>query len=117
MAPLRASMALFDEAGMPALREKSVRLTGYLEGQLRSRTSPAWSILTPSDPAWRGAQLSIHVRRNGRTVFGELSERGVICDWREPDVIRIAPAPLYNTFEEAHRFAQLFHEAVARHCA
>jgi kynureninase len=48
-------------------------------------------------------------------VFGELSERGVICDWREPDVIRIAPVPLYNTFEDAQRFAQLFHDAVARH--
>ncbi|MBL0175724.1 MAG: kynureninase [Ignavibacteria bacterium] len=116
MAPLRASMDIFDEAGMTAIRAKSDALTGYLLSLLLRRPHPVWTVLTPADPAQRGAQLSLHVARNGRAVFQRLAEQGVICDWREPDVIRVAPAPLYNSFADAQRFAALFHDSVEQCC-
>ncbi|MBI5647070.1 MAG: kynureninase [Ignavibacteriae bacterium] len=109
MAALRASMQIFDEAGIDALRVKSAALTGALDTLLRSRPHADWDIITPADPLQRGAQLSIRVRRNGREVFNALAAQGVICDWREPDVIRVAPAPLYNSFYDVLRFAGLFH--------
>jgi kynureninase len=67
-----------------------------------------FTILTPSSPNDRGCQLSIFMKNNGRKVFDKLSRAGVIADWREPDVIRVAPVPLYNTFEEVFRFAEIF---------
>ncbi len=104
LAPLVASLALFDEAGMPALRAKSVALTGYLERLLAARVGTAVTLLTPADPAVRGATLSLRLelpRTAARAVFDGLRRRGMLADWREPDVMRVAPVPLYNRFEDA----------------
>lgn len=106
MAPLRASLTLFDEAGIEALRDKSVRLTGYLAFLLQSRLENEIEILTPSDAARRGCQLSVRIKTGpGRQVFERLKAQGIVCDWREPDVIRVAPTPLYNCFQDALVFA------------
>ena len=107
MAPLVSSLEIFDEAGMPALREKSVRLTGYLEGLLSRIGSERVEIITPLEPERRGCQISIRVRADGQAYQEQLVEAGIVCDFREPDIIRVAPTPLYNTFHEAWRFAQV----------
>jgi kynureninase len=115
LAAIRASLDVFSEAGrMEPLREKSLRLTGYLEWLLARETGNAVEILTPSDPRRRGCQLSLKVKSNasGRTVFERLEASGVTCDWREPDVIRVAPVPLYNRFEEVHRFVEILRNAL-----
>jgi kynureninase len=109
LAPLRASLDLFARAGMPALRAKSENLTGYLESLIRTRLSETLQIITPDQSAQRGCQLSLRVvggRERGRALFEHLSTQGVLGDWREPDVIRISPAPLYNTFGDVLRFAR-----------
>ena len=114
LAPLRASLELFDRAGMPALREKSLRLTGYLEALIREQLGDVLQIATPREPGRRGAQLSLRViggrgmtgRSAGRALFEFLGSQGVIGDWREPDVIRISPAPLYNTHADVLRFVR-----------
>jgi kynureninase len=109
LAPLRASLDLFTRAGMQPVREKSIRLTGYLETLIHQRLGSTLQIVTPDDPAARGAQLSLRVcggRDAGRALFGYLADAGVIGDWREPDVIRISPAPLYNTHADVLRFAR-----------
>ena len=106
-APLIASLAIFLQAGMEALRAKSVALTAFLE-QLLQPLAPKAQILTPRDPARRGCQLSLRLaagEHRGRQVFDALGARGVVCDWRSPDIIRVAPVPLYNRFEDAWRFA------------
>jgi kynureninase len=108
MAALRASMEIFDAVGMPALRAKSLALTSYLESLLRQRPSSNFSIITPSDPAQRGAQLSLRLHHKGRAVCDALKEQGVICDWREPDILRVAPVPLYNSFIDAYTFVEKF---------
>jgi kynureninase len=102
-APLLASLPLFEQAGMSSLRAKSVALTGYLEFLLRPLS--AVTVVTPPDAAERGCQLSLRVR-GGRDVLGALRRRGVIGDWREPDIIRLTPVPLYNGFEDVWRAAQ-----------
>jgi len=107
MAALRASLEIFDEVGMSALREKSERLTGYLESLVNGIGDDRLSILTPSDPAQRGCQLSIKIRDNDKSVHDRLVARGVSADWREPGVIRVAPAPLYNSFADVFRFAEI----------
>jgi kynureninase len=106
MAPLRASLEIFDEVGMPALREKSISLTGYLESLLDDRHSQQFSIITPRDPAQRGAQLSLRVPHRGRAVLERLAEEGVLCDFREPDILRVAPMPLYNSYLDVHKFVE-----------
>ena len=111
MAALRASLEIFDEAGMSALREKSVKLTGYLEFLLNQIDDDRISIITPSDPGQRGCQLSIRVKDSDKNLFNELTSRGVFADWREPDVIRVAPAPMYNSFSDVYRFVEIL-----RHC-
>lgn len=108
LAALRASLEIFDEATMPALRAKSVELTAYLEKLLSQIETDRIEIITPSDPDQRGCQLSIRVRN--KTLFETITQRGVIADWREPDVIRVAPVPLYNTFEDAAKFAAILKE-------
>jgi len=116
LAAIRASLDVFMEAGgMEPLREKSVRLTGYLEWLLRQELAGAIEILTPADPRQRGCQLSLRVTSSGagRDVFEKLEAAGVTCDWREPDVIRVAPVPLYNRFEEVHRFVEILREALS----
>ena len=112
LAAVRASMEIFDEAGMRALREKSVALTGYLESLLDHAQSPAFTIVTPREPERRGAHLSLRVPSNGRAICARLVEEGVICDWREPDILRVAPAPLYNSYTDVYRFAERFLAAV-----
>src|SRR5215475_14264782 len=108
MAPLLASLAIFHEAGgMEPLREKSMKLTGYLEFLIEQIGSKKFSIITPSDPNARGAQLSIQAHECPKQLHEELIAAGVKCDFREPNVIRVAPAPLYNTFHEVWRFAQI----------
>ena len=113
MAALRASMDIFDEVGMAALREKSIALTGYMEFLLDKRRSEKFSLITPNEPGRRGAQLSICVPRNGRALCERLTEEGVLCDWREPDILRVAPAPLYNTFSDVYGFVEKFVAAIA----
>lgn len=104
MAALRASLEIFDEAGIPALVDKSRRLTGYLEVRLDGLGDPRIEIITPPDEAQRGCQLSIRVKNGDRGLHQRLVEHGVSADWREPDVIRVAPVPLYNSFKDVDRF-------------
>jgi kynureninase len=108
-----ASLEIFDKAGMKALRKKSVALTGFLEFLLKEidPSGDHFTILTPRNADERGCQLSVFVKHDGRKVFNKLTKAGVIGDWREPDVIRVAPVPLYNTFEEVFRFAAIFRSA------
>jgi kynureninase len=107
MAPLIASLSIFDEAGgMKPLREKSLKLTGYLEFLLSDAGSKRYSVITPSDPNARGCQLSILAHEHPKELFKELQAAGVKCDFREPNVIRVAPTPLYNTFHEVWCFAE-----------
>ena len=110
MVPLQASFALFAEAGLPALRERSIALTAWLEALLESRLAGKIEILTPRDPAARGAQLSVRIAGSpggGRALFDRLLAAGLTCDWREPDVIRLAPAPMYNSYEDCWRAVEL----------
>lgn len=104
MAIHRASLEIFEEAGMENLRRKSERLTGYLEFLIEEfngqHPEKALNIITPKNPPDRGCQLSLVASANGKEIFNLLSEAGVITDWREPNVIRMAPVPLYNSFED-----------------
>ncbi len=107
LAALRASMDIFDEAGMERLRAKSLSLTGYLEFLLSQHASPKFSVITPSDAERRGAQISIRILDNGQ-LCKELAENGIVGDWREPDTFRVAPVPLYNSYGDVYRFVQRF---------
>src|SRR5437867_2806931 len=108
MAPLRASLAIFDRAGwVGPLRAKSTKLTGYLEFLLKEIGSKKFSVITPRDPHGRGCQLSILAHQHPKELHKELVAAGVKCDFREPKVIRVAPTPLYNTFHEVWRFAKM----------
>ena len=114
MAAHKASLELFKKAGMKNLRKKSVLLTGYLEWLLKSQITSETSqinIITPSNAKERGCQLSLQTKNNGKKIFDKLTQAGVIADWREPDVIRIAPVPLYNSFEDVWRFADILRTA------
>ncbi|MBA3486439.1 MAG: kynureninase [Lysobacter sp.] len=109
LAPLRASLDLFERVGMPALRAKSLQLTGYLEALIRARLGDTLQIVTPAETPRRGAQLSLRVvagHEQGRALFEYLAANGVLGDWREPDVIRISPIPFYNTHADVLRFAR-----------
>ncbi|MFN2300575.1 MAG: kynureninase [Gammaproteobacteria bacterium] len=114
LAPLLASLEIFDAAGgVEGLRPHSEKLTGMLERLLERRAGDVVEILTPREPARRGCQLSLRIRGgNGKRVHDALGKRGIVCDWREPDVIRAAPTPLYNTSEEIERFVAALIEAV-----
>lgn len=107
LAAVRASLEIFDEVGMDRLREKSLLLTGYLEYLIDQIDSKDISVITPRDPEGRGCQLSIRARKNGHQLFEKLVNEGVICDWREPDVIRVAPVPLYNSFMDVYLFSEI----------
>ena len=103
MAPMRASLEIFHEAGLPALRRKSLALTAYLEALILQELGDVLRSVTPGDPDQRGCQLSLQVRAGrdaGRRLFEHLMQAGVIGDWREPDVIRLSPTPLYNRFSD-----------------
>jgi kynureninase len=109
MAPLRASLAIFDEAGgMDRLREKSIKLTAYLQFLLEDESlRKRFQLITPRETNERGCQLSIQARDHPKELFGTLEAADVTCDFREPNVIRVAPTPLYNTFHEVWRFAEI----------
>jgi kynureninase len=112
MAPLRASLAIFEEAGgMDSLRQKSIKLTNYLQFLLESepdgQSKKQYTIITPRQADQRGCQLSILVREHPKELFTKLEAADVKCDFREPNVIRVAPTPLYNTFHEVWRFANI----------
>jgi len=109
MLPVRASLAIFDEVGMAALRARSLRLTGFLRFLLDQVPSRRAKVITPREAEGRGCQLSILAHERPRELFRALEVEGVMCDFREPNVIRVAPTPLYNTYHEAWRFAQVFH--------
>ena len=98
----RASLDIYDKAGMTALREKSLDLTAYLEFLLAELKTLPFSIITPRDSAQRGCQISMLFHERGREVFDALTAAGIVADWREPDVIRVAPVPLYNTYEDVY---------------
>ena len=112
LAALRASMDIFSEAGIDRLREKSISLTRYMESLLRAQNSTEYSIVTPSDTDRRGAQLSIRIP-GGRRVCDRLIADGVISDWREPDLLRVAPVPLYNSHRDVYEFTRRFQTAVS----
>ncbi len=120
MAALKASLDIFQEAGMERLHEKSIKLTGFLakiideinEKKVESGGSKPIKIITPSNPAERGCQLSLVLEEKGKEIYQKLMEAGIIVDWREPDVIRVAPVPLYNTFTDVYRFGKLLEELV-----
>ena len=109
-----ASLELFKKAGIKALRKKSILLTGYTE-YLLTAIDPHqnhFTMITPKNSEERGCQLSLLMKGKGRMTFDRITKAGIVADWREPDVIRIAPVPLYNTFQEALRFSQIFQEAL-----
>lgn len=111
LAAMRGSLELFVEAGMRNLRAKSLKLTGYLHRMIEESGLPNMSVITPDVPAQRGCQLSLLVPEYGREIFHFLTENHVVADWREPDVIRVAPVPLYNTFGDVWKFVHLLKEA------
>ncbi|MBA2664743.1 MAG: kynureninase [Bradymonadaceae bacterium] len=113
MAALRASLELFEAAGMPALRQKALALTEYLLFLIDQIPSESFEIITPREPAARGCQISIRALSNGRALFERLEQGGVVCDFREPDVIRVAPVPLYNSFEDVWSFWSILKESVS----
>jgi kynureninase len=109
MAPLRVSLPIFVEAGLSRLREKSLALTAFLANTIERELSEVLAISTPREPDRRGCQLSLRVkgpRESGRALFGHLEAAGIVADWREPDVIRVAPTPLYNTFGDCARLVE-----------
>ena len=112
LAAIRASLDIFDDVGMHALIEKSKKLTGYLEALLQDLSDKV-TIITPSNPHERGCQLSLQITQgDGKSVFDAITKKGVIADWREPDVIRIAPTPLYNNYKDAFEFVNILKNAL-----
>jgi kynureninase len=108
MAAHKAALDIHDRVGMTALREKSLKLTGYLEQLVQAVADESLvEIITPSDPAQRGCQLSLLVKRDSKQLHRALLDAGVITDYREPNVIRLAPVPLYNSFEDVRKFAEI----------
>ena len=117
MAAHLASLDIFDEVGMDALIAKRIDLTNYLEFLINDLTARkgdqcAFEIITPADPTKRGAQLSILLKGMGKSLFDKITKMGVIADWREPNVIRVAPVPLYNSFEDVFKFSACLEKAI-----
>jgi len=112
LAALRASLEIFDEAGIADLRRQSIELTRQLEKLLKEIDDDRISIITPSDPSERGCQLSIRVIDADKALFEAITSRGIIADWREPDVIRVAPVPLYNNSDDIVRFAGILRQCL-----
>lgn len=116
MAVHRVALEQFDRAGIANLRAKSERLTGFLAfiiAEVAEATKTDLEIITPSDPAKRGCQLSILAHGHGKALFNRITERGVVADWREPNVIRMAPVPLYNSFEDVWRFGDILKQCLS----
>jgi kynureninase len=117
MAPQRASLDLFDQTSIAELREKSIKLSGYLEYVLNyvaKKNQCDFEIITPLSWEERGAQVSVLLHGQGRPLFDKLMEEGVIADWREPNVIRMAPVPMYCNFEDIFRFGQILLDATIK---
>lgn len=112
LTPVRAALNVFEHAGLPALRARSIALTGYLWRLLETLPRQGWRILTPPEPLRRGCQISLQVDDRPRELFDELMQHGVVGDFRQPNVLRFAPAPLYNTFHEVWTFAQVLRQAL-----
>lgn len=114
LAAHQASLDLFQEAGMTALREKSIQLTGYLEYLIRqiSGDSGVLEIITPTNPDERGCQLSLLIHKGGKAVFDEWYSQGVVGDWRNPNVIRLAPTPLYTRYSDVYHFATILEKSL-----
>ena len=117
MAVQLASLEIFKNAGMGRISEKRDLLTAYLEYIIlgvseRNKTTCSFEIITPSEPAKRGSQLSMLVHGKGKELFEKLSKNGVVADWREPNVIRVAPAPLYTSFEDCYWFGKFLEDAI-----
>ena len=117
MAVQLASLEIFKKAGMGRISEKRDLLTAYLEYIIldvseRNKTTCSFEIITPSEPAKRGSQLSMLVHGKGKELFEKLSKNGVVADWREPNVIRVAPAPLYTSFEDCYWFGKFLEDAI-----
>jgi kynureninase len=116
MAPYKVSLDLFEKTGIERLVEKSKNLTAYLEFIVKtlsaSNSSIDFEIITPSNPKRRGAQLSLLVKGRGKDLFDKLTEQGVVVDWREPNVIRMAPTPMYNSFEDVYRFGKILEKII-----
>ncbi|MBO3099533.1 kynureninase [Gelidibacter pelagius] len=106
MAAIRASLDMFSEVGMERLTEKSKHLTGYFEFLINNLNNNNIKIITPSNPEERGCQLSIQVKNADKNLHHQLTEAGVISDWREPDVIRCAPVPLYNSYQDVYELVK-----------
>ena len=114
MAPQRASLDIFDQTSMAELRAKAVKLSGYLEFVLREvadKNQANFEIITPLSWDERGCQISVLMHGQGKALFDRLMDEGVIADWREPNVIRMAPVPLYNSFEDVYRFGEILLDA------
>jgi kynureninase len=116
LAAHQASLDIFQEAGMANLRAKSTKLTAYLEYLIRqiSGKSGILEIITPKNPSERGCQLSLLIHRGGKAVFDEWYNQGVVGDWRNPNVIRLAPTPLYNSFLDVFRFAKILEHSLKK---
>lgn len=112
MAAIRASLQIFDSAGFENLRSKAIQLTAYLEFLIDALNDDRINIITPRDPDQRGCQLSIQVKTANKELHSKLTEKGIISDWREPDVIRVAPVPLYNSFEDVFEFSKRLKEVL-----
>lgn len=115
LAAHQASLDLFMEAGLENLSKKSEQITGYLAfllNQLTNRNGPAIEIITPDNPQERGAQLSLFVHKGGKALFDRISKAGIMCDWRNPNVIRVAPVSFYNSFKDVYKFAAVLEEAL-----
>jgi kynureninase len=108
MAAIKASLDIFDKIGMDLLREKSIRLTGFMEFLLHQIDSDKINIITPKNPLERGCQISIQVKNADKDLHKKLSQHHIITDWREPDVIRCTPVPMYNSFEEVYEMVSVF---------
>lgn len=104
---LKASLSMFEEAGMQNLRSKSIALTGYLAYLLEQLTTLSFTLITPADPNQRGAQLCLYFEEKGKEIYQQMKEHGIVVDYREPGVIRVAPAPLYCSFEDVYRFYEI----------
>jgi len=116
MAAHLASLDMFDEVGMEAISKKRDELTAYLECIIHdvseSTEGTTFEIITPKNPKERGSQLSILAHGQGKVLFDAMSKEGVVADWREPNVIRVAPVPLYNSFEDCYRFGEILKNSV-----
>jgi kynureninase len=110
MIGLKASLEIFDQAGMQNIREKSIHLTSYLEFLLQQVPTLNFEIITPAAVEQRGAQLSLYFKDNGRAIHDKMIENGIIVDYREPGVIRVAPAPLYCSFQDVYQFYSILRE-------